>query len=151
MLLEHLVERLHHVFHAGQVLGTHALHRARHLVDRLLQQLLFELLHQLLEALLGLLRFEVVRIEFTDLARKVVRHQVESHVAFQRGVLGILGPALIARILCIAQGIVDRVALLVDHIVEFVVDLVVDPAKVMLIESILTFLAELFEQLTQPL
>jgi hypothetical protein len=54
MLLEHLVQRSHHVLHPRHVAGSHVLHRSRHLVDHLLHQLVFEFVHQLLEALLRL-------------------------------------------------------------------------------------------------
>ena len=106
MLLEQLVERRHHVLHAGHVLGGHVLHRARHLVDHLLHQLLFELLHQLLEALLRLGRLEVVRVEFADLPGEVVGHQVEAHVAVLRCRLRVLGPPLVTGVLRIASALI---------------------------------------------
>ena len=74
MLLEHLVERCHHVFHASGVFGAHVFHGTGHLVDHLLHQLVFELLHQLFESLLRLIRFEVVALELAHLACQVVRH-----------------------------------------------------------------------------
>ncbi len=47
--LDHLVERGHHVLHAGHVLGRHVLHALGHLIDVLLHQLVAQLVHQLLE------------------------------------------------------------------------------------------------------
>ncbi len=151
MLLEQLVQRRHHVLHAGHVLGGHVLHRPRHLVDHLLHQLLFQLLHQLLEPLLRLGRLEVVRIQLADLAGEVVGHQVEAHVAILRGRLRILGPTLVARVLRIAQRVLDRVTFLVEDVVDLVVDLVVHAAEIAVGESLLALAAQLLEQLAQPL
>ena len=151
VLLEHLVERRHHVLHAGHVFGRHVLHRAAHLVDHLLHQLLAQLVHQLVEALLGLGRLEVVGVELADLAGEVVGQQVESHVAVVGRGLRVLGPPLVAGVLRVASGVVDGVAFLVDDVVEFGLDLVVHAAEVVPIETVPALLAQLFEQLTQAL
>ena len=151
MLLEHLVERRHHVLHAGHVLGGHVLHRTGHLIDHLLHELLFELLHELFEALLRLGRLEVVRIELADLAREIVGHQVQPHVAVLRCRLGVLGTALVARVLGVTQRVLDGVTFLVEDVVDRVVDLVVDAPEIAVREALLALLTELFEQLTQAL
>ena len=151
MLLKHLIERLHHVFHAGHVFGPHLLQRTRHLVDHLLHQLLFELLHQLIEALLGLFRLEVIRVEFADLSGEVVRHQIEPHVAFHRRVLRILGAPFVTRAQRIVQCVFDGMTFFINQVIEFVVDLVVDATQVMLVETVLSLLAQLFKQFPQAL
>ncbi len=124
---------------------------AGHLIDHLLHQLLFELLHQLIEALLGLLRLEVVRVEFADLAGQIVGHQVEAHVALVGSGLGVLGSTLVAGVLGVTSGIVDGVAFLVDDVVELSFDLVVDATEVGVLQALLTLGPELFEQLAQAL
>ena len=51
----------------------------------------------------------------------------------------------------IADGVVDRVPLLVDDVVELAVDLVVHAAEVMAVEALPALLAQLLEQLAQTL
>jgi hypothetical protein len=117
-LLDEVVERRHHVLHAGHVLGGHVLHAGRHLVDHLLHQLLLELLHQLLEALLRLLALEVVGAEFAHLAGQVVGQHVEAEVALRGSVLRCGGAPLVAAALGCLRGLLDGVALFVDDVVE---------------------------------
>ena len=133
------------------VLRRHVLHRAAHLVDHLLHQLLAELVHQLLEPLRSLRRLEVVRRQLADLAGEVVGQHVEPEVAVHRSVAGVLGAALVAAALRVAGGVLDRVALLVDDVVQLVGDLLVDAAEVEPVEAVLALLAEPLHHLAQAL
>ena len=154
-LLEHLVERRHHVLHARHVLRRHVLHRTAHLLEQLLRQLLAQLVDQLLEPVLRLGRLEVVLLQLAHLAGQVVGQQVEAQVALRRRVPGRLGSPLVAgalgQPLGFATGVVDGVALLVDDVVELVGDLVVDAAEVEAVEPLLALPAQLLEQLAQAL
>ena len=94
-LLQHLVERRHHVLHAGHVLGRHVLHRTGELVHVLLHQLLTEPFGELLEALLCLRGQEVVRLEALDLACEVIGQHVEFQVPPVGGLLGEFRPSLV--------------------------------------------------------
>ena len=106
-----------------------------------------QLVHQLVEALLGLFRLEVVRVEFADLAGEVVGHQIETHVAFLGCGSGVLCSAFVTGVLGVASGVVDGVTFFVDDVVELVLDLVVDAAEIGAVQPLLTFGAQLFEQL----
>ena len=153
--LEHLVERRHHVLHAGDVLGRHLLHRPAHLLEELVGELLAELVEQLLEAPRRLLRLEVVLGQLAHLAGEVVGQEVEAHVAVHGRLAGGLGAPLVAGALGVgvglALGVVDGVALLVDDVVELAGDLVVDAAEVEAVEPVLALLAQLLEQLAHAL
>ena len=152
---EHLVERRHHVLHAGEVLGRHLLHRPAHLLEQLVGELLAQAVEQSLEAARRLLRLEVVLLQLADLAGEVVGQEVEAHVAVHRRLACGLGAALVAGalgvLLGLAHGVVDGVALLVDDVVELAGDLVVDTAEVEAVEAVLALAAQLLEQLADAL
>jgi hypothetical protein len=149
--VEHLVEGGEHVLHALHVARGHVLHALGHLVDHLLHELLAQPVEHLLETLLGLARLEVVGAQFAHLAGQVVRHEIESHVALGGHLAGGVGAPLVTTRLRIAHGVLDRVSLLVDDVVELARDLVVDTAEIVTVEPLLTFLPELGEQVAQAL
>ena len=77
--------------------------------------------------------------------------QIEPNVAIGRGLPGRLGPPGIASArghrLGVADGVLDRVPLLVDDVVELAGDLVVHAAEVEAVESLLALAAQPVEQL----
>ena len=96
-LLEHLVEGVVGVAHAGHLLGAHRRQRLGRPLEEGVGHLPAQLLDQLLELLAGLGGDEVVVLQGLDPARQVARLQVEGHAALGGHVVGDLGPALVAR------------------------------------------------------
>ena len=150
MLVDHLVERRQHLFHALHVFGRHVLHGRRHLVDHLLGQLLAQLLHQLLEPLLRLTRLEVVGLQLAHLAGQIVGQHVEAELAVHGLVLRVLLAPRVATLLRVENRLVDRVAFFVDDVVQLVGDLLVHAAEVAALEQLLAPLAQALAHLLQP-
>ena len=123
---------------------------AAHLVDHLLHELFAQPVHQLLEALPGLRRLEVVGLQLAYLAGQVGGHQVEAQVALGCCSRERSRARSVAALFCRSQRVVDGVALLVDDVVELAGDLVVHPAEVVTVETLLALAAELVEQLADP-
>jgi hypothetical protein len=63
----------------------------------------------------------------------------------------VLGAPLVTGVERIPAGVVDRVALLVDDVVEFGLDLVVHATEIAVLQASLTLLTEPFEQLADAL
>ena len=113
--------------------------------------MLAQFVHQLLEALLRLATLEVVGLQFAHLASQIVRQHVEAEVALGRGIAGRLGTSFVAAPLGVRSCLLNCVAFFIDDVVERVGDLLVDTAEVVLVEALLTFLAQLVEHLAQTL
>ncbi len=104
-----------------------------------------------LELLPGLRGDEVVVLQLADLAGEIRRQEVELEVPVLGCLLGYVGAPLVARGLGIVEVVLEGLALLGDHVVEILGDLVVDPTQIELVEHLLPPFAELVEHVAQTL
>ena len=128
--LNHLIECRHHVLHARHVFRGHVLHALRHLINNLLHHLLAQLVEHLFKALFCLLRFKVVTLQFTNKAGEILRHHVETEVAFHRCVSRCLSAAFIATCFSIAHSIFDSMAFFIHDVFQSISNFRVHTAKV---------------------
>ena len=147
-VLEHLVQRAHHVPSARQVLALHLLDRALEALEHLVEHLLLEPLHQRVELLARLVIDELVVAERLHASAQLVGHAVELVVALLRDALHEL--ARLGR-----RGLVlpplDARALGVDHVLHFLAQLIDRGVEVVAAELALARLTQLLEELLQAL
>ncbi len=147
-VLEHLVQRAHHVANARQVLALHLLDRALQALEHLVEHLLLQPLHQRVELLTRLVVDELVVAQRLHASAELVRHAVELVVA-------LLGDALHELARLGRRGLVlpslDALALGVDDVLHLLAQLVDGGVEVVAAELALARLTQLLEELLQAL
>ncbi len=147
-VLEHLVQRAHHLAHARQVLALHLLDRALQALEHLVEHLLLQALHQRLELLTGLVVDELVVAQRLHATAEVFRHAVELVVA-------LAGDAVyeLARLRRRGLGLtpLDALALGIDDLLHLLAQLIDRGVEVVAAELALARLTQLLEELLQAL
>ena len=150
-LLDHPVERVECLAHVVELGGVGVGERLGHLVEVGLRHLFAQPLHELLEVLARLGGHELIVLEPAHRPGQVAGQQVERHPPLG----GHLGGDLLATLVPRGPGILlelfDAEALLGHHLLQLLGYLPVGAAQVTLVELVLTFEAELVEQVPQPL
>ena len=139
--LEHLVEGGQHVLHPGDVSGVIYCIEPAHLLEHLVGELAAQALEQRLEPALGLRRREVVGAAGRPPCRRGPRAAGRGAAAARsprrrRCRPRRSSPVRSAAALASRERLVDRVALLVDDVVELAGDLVVHAAEVEAVEPL---------------